>query len=198
MRHHSLGHESGHGGSDLGFSMVVTALSLGATAILTVILLSTMFKSSASSTTSVTNAPGVEEATALQAQEALSSGLSTVEAAAASAGGYGSLSPSTLSASGASASLVAGPSSNATTISIAVSTGGGAGVGAGAAGAVTLAARASDNVCWLIWKSAGGQAWYGAQTDLRSCTAPALSSPPSPGPVSSSSIGWQLGSFPPA
>ena len=66
MRHGSFGHESGDRGGDLGLSMVVTALSLGATAILTVILLSTMFKSSGSSTTSVTNAPGVEEATALQ------------------------------------------------------------------------------------------------------------------------------------
>jgi hypothetical protein len=197
MRHGSFGHESGDRGGDLGLSMVVTALSLGATAILTVILLSTMFKSSGSSTTSVTNAPGVEEATALQAQEALSSGLSTVEAAA-SAGGYGSLNPSALSASGASASFVTGPSSNATTISMAVSTGGGAGFGGAEAGAVTLAARASDNVCWLIWKSAGGEAWYGAQTGLTSCTAPALTVPPSPGPVSSTSIGWQQGSFPPA
>jgi hypothetical protein len=196
MHHGSLGHQQDHRGNDLGFSMVVTALSLGATAILTVILLTTMFKSGASSNTSVSNAPGVAEATSLQAQQTLSSGLSTVEAAAASAGGYGSLAPSTLSASGASVSFVAGPSSSATTISIAVSGTGGAQIGAGESGSVTLAARASDSVCWLIWKSAEGQAWYGAQTGLSSCTAPTLTSPPSPSPVSSSSIGWQEGSFP--
>jgi hypothetical protein len=101
-----------------------------------------------------------------------------------------------LSASGASVSFVAGPSSNATTISVAVSGAGGAEVGAGESGAVTLAARASDSVCWLIWKSSDGQAWYGAQTGLSRCTAPTLTSPPSPGPISSSAIGWQQGSFP--
>lgn len=196
MHHGSLGHESDHRGGDLGFSMVVTALSLGATAVLTVILLSTMFKSGASSNASVSNVPGVEEASPLQAQQTLSSGLSSVEAAAAGAGGYGSLTPSTLSASGASVSFVAGPSSNATTISIAISETGGEGIGAGETGAATLAARASDNVCWLIWKSAGGPVWYGAQTALSSCSAPVLTSPPSPSPVSPSSIGWQQGSFP--
>ena len=157
MGHGSLGHQPDHCGNDLGFSMVATALGLGATAILTVILLTTMFKSGTSSNASVSNAPGVAEATSLQARQTLSSGLSTVEAAAASAGGYGSLTPSTLSASGASASFVAGPSSNATTISIAVSEAGGAAIGGGESGSVTLAARASDSVCWLIWKSAEGR-----------------------------------------
>ena len=68
MGHGSLGHQPDHCGNDLGFSMVVTALSLGATAILTVILLTTMFKSGTSSNASVSNAPGVAEATSLQAQ----------------------------------------------------------------------------------------------------------------------------------
>lgn len=198
VRHGSIGHQRDHRADDLGFSMIVTALSLGATAILTAILLTTMFKSSASSNASVSNAPGVAEATALQAQQTLTSGLSTVEAAAAGAGGYGSLSPSTLSASGASVSFVSGPSANATTISIGVSGAGSSTFGAGESGSVTMATRASDNVCWLIWKSADGQAWYGAQTGLSSCTAPTLTSPPSPSAVSSSSIGWQEGTFPQA
>jgi hypothetical protein len=72
---------------------------------------------------------------------------------------------------------------------------GGAG---GASGTVTLAARSSDGVCWLVWRGQGSGSWYGAQTGLASCTAPALSSAPSPGPVSSSGIGWQEGSFPAA
>ena len=45
MHHGSLEYQRDHRGNDLGFSMVVTALSLGATAILTVILLTTMFLS---------------------------------------------------------------------------------------------------------------------------------------------------------
>jgi hypothetical protein len=116
---------------------------------------------------------------------------------------------------------VTGASSNADTISVAVgggdgsgtggatggigaaigaATGAGAGTGAGAAtgqsGEVTLADRSSNGTCWLVWKSGAGPAWYGAQTNLPSCTAPALTSTPTASPVSSSSIGWQEGSFP--
>jgi hypothetical protein len=106
---------------------------------------------------------------------------------------------------------VTGASSNADTISVAVgggdgggtggATGGiGAATGAGAAtgqsGEVTLADRSSNGTCWLVWKSGAGPAWYGAQTNLPSCTAPVLSSTPTASPVSSSSIGWQEGSFP--
>ena len=74
----------------------------------------------------------------------------------------------------------------------------GAGLGGSGSGTVTLAARSSDGVCWLVWKGQGSGSWYGAQTGLASCTAPALSSAPTPGPVSSSGIGWQQGSFPAA
>jgi hypothetical protein len=49
-----------------------------------------------------------------------------------------------------------------------------------------------------VWKGQGSASWYGAQTDQPTCTAPALASTPSPGPVSSSGIGWQTGSFPAA
>ena len=75
--------------------------------------------------------------------------------------------------------------------------GAGAGGGAGAnSGTVTLAARSSNGTCWLVWRGVGSAIWYGAQTDQPSCTAPGLVSTPSAGPVTSSSIGWQPGSFP--
>ena len=77
--------------------------------------------------------------------------------------------------------------------------GGGSGssgqAGSGDGGAITLADRSTDGTCWLIWRSAGGT-WYGAQTKQASCTAPPLASVPSPGVVTSATIGWQQGSFP--
>ncbi|MGH9078579.1 MAG: hypothetical protein ACRDYE_00595 [Acidimicrobiales bacterium] len=75
-------------------------------------------------------------------------------------------------------------------------TGGTGNSSTGDMGSVTLTDRSSDDICWLIWKSGGSAAWYGAQTGLASCTAPSLSAPPTPGPVSSNAIGWQQGSFP--
>jgi hypothetical protein len=73
---------------------------------------------------------------------------------------------------------------------------GSAGPGTGGTGGVTLADRSSGGICWLVWKSSNTATWFGAQTGQSQCTAPALSSAPSTGSVSSSSIGWQEGSFP--
>jgi hypothetical protein len=190
---------------DAGWTMVATALSMGITAILVALLVATAFKSSTTSNTSISNAPGVAQATALQAQETLSTALTSVDAAAAG-GGYGSLNVSTLSASDPSISFVSGPSTGPTTVSVAVAAGpggdvggiggvGGVGDAGGGSGSVTLADRSTSGTCWLVWKSAG-VAWYGAQTNLSSCTAPSLASTPSPGPVSSTTIGWQQGTFP--
>ena len=167
--------------------MVVIVISLAITAILVALLLGTTLKSGSNSSTNVTNAPGVAQAAAIQAQQNLSSALTAADTAA-STGGYGSLTASALSASDPSISFVTGPSSDPATVSVAVTGGGG--------GSVTLADRSTDGTCWLVWKSAASATWFGAQTDLLSCTAPALDSAPSPGAVSSTSIGWQQGSFP--
>ena len=211
--------------------MIVTMLSLVAVALLTLLLMSTTLNSSSTSATSVSNAPGVGLADNLLAQQSLSTALTAVDAAAASAGGYGSLNIATLSASDPSVSYVAGPTTSASAVSIAVTGGGGgssggsvsssgdgsvnaaissaeaaggagsgvgsgAGTGGGASGSVTLTARSSNGTCWLLWRGGGSATWFGAQTGQSSCTAPSLSSAPEPGPVSSSSIGWQQGSFP--
>ena len=196
--------------------MIATVLSLLAAALLSLLLLSTTLHSSATSGTSIANAPGVGMADDLVAQQqALSSALSSVGAAASSAGGYGALDIASLSASDPSISFVAGPTSSPSTISVALSGAGGGASGGGAGGAVvggadaagangvgadsgsvTLASHSTSGTCWLAWKSAGSTTWYGAQTHLSACTAPALASAPTPGPVTSSSIGWQQGSFP--
>jgi hypothetical protein len=177
--------------------MIATVLGLLATAVLTAILLGTTLGSngstgSPSSGSGISNAPGVDEATSIQAQQTLSIGLTQVMTSAASAGGYGSLQPSTLSASEPSITFVTGPSTNATTISMAVV----AGDGTAGGGSVTLAVRSTGGTCWLAWKSSGSGTWYGAQTGQPGCTAPALASVPTAGPVSASSIGWQEGSYP--
>jgi hypothetical protein len=175
--------------------MIATMLSLVATALLVGILLSATLHSGNSSNASISNAPGVAEADGLQAQEALSTGLSAASTAAAGAGGYGTITPGELSGSEPSATFVSGPSSNPSTISIAVSPGLQMGVTGGPSGSITLADRSADGTCWLVWRSAEAT-WYGAQTDLSSCTAPAMATAPSPGSVSSSSIGWAQGTFP--
>jgi hypothetical protein len=207
--------------------MIATVLSLLAAALLTLLLLSTTLHSGSTSDTSISNAPGVGLADDLVAQQALSSALTSIGAAASSAGGYGALDISALSASDPSISFVAGPTSGPSTISVALTDtsdgassgagvpnggtyglGGAAGAATGAAGAtgangggtdsgtVTLASRSTSGTCWLAWKAAGSATWYGAQTHLPSCSAPALASAPTPGPLTSTSIGWQQGSYP--
>jgi hypothetical protein len=180
-----------------GFSMIATVLSLLATALLVAILLSTTLHSGSNSNASISNAPGVAEADGLQAQQALSTGLSAASTAAAGAGGYGAVTTSELSGSEPSVAFVSGPSSNSSTISVAVSPGQIQGVTGGPSGSITMADRSTDGTCWLVWKSTEAT-WYGAQTGLSSCSAPAIAAAPPPGSVSSSSIGWTQGTFPSA
>ena len=194
--------------------MVSVALSLVGVAVLSLLLLSTTLHSGSTSDTSVSNAPGVGLADNLAAQQSLSTSLSSVDAAASGAGGYGSIDVGALSAANPSITYVAGPTTDASTVSVAVRSGGGGQVGttvpqggavgaaisgadaaggsvadsggATAGGSVTLAARSSNGTCWLVWQGNGSATWYGAQTGLASCTAPALASAPTPGLVSSS------------
>jgi hypothetical protein len=74
--------------------------------------------------------------------------------------------------------------------------GGGGSGGSGGSGSITLAIRSTSGNCWLIWKGAGGGTWFGEQTDLPSCTAPALGAAPTASTVSSTAIGWRYGAFP--
>ncbi len=205
--------------------MIATMLSLVAVALLALALMSTQLHSSSTSNTSVSNAPGVGAADNLVAQQSLSTALAAVAASASAAGGYGSLDIATLAASDPSVTYISGSSTRAQTVSVSVTVGTGGGSsaagpsdsgaigsaisGAEAAGSagvsgttgggtVTLAAHSSNGTCWLVWKGDGSATWYGAQTGLASCTAPTLGAAPSPGPVSSSAIGWQQGGFPTA
>jgi len=201
--------------------MVLTALSLLVTAVLTVLLLSTFLSGSGNDAQdNINNAPGIGLARNLQAQQALQGALSSETSAAAAGGGFASVTAATLQADNSSLTFVeGGPTTNWTTVSVATSTVTPAGApsdsdgfsgvdpdsGAdatpggqsGGSGSITLAAMASGT-CWLIWSSGSGQTLYGAQTGLTSCTAPVFNSAPQPGPVSSGAIGWQRESFPSA
>jgi hypothetical protein len=172
---------------DDGFSTVVIVISLLVTAVLSALVLGATLNSNsgANSSTSVTNAPGVALATDVQAKQTLSQALSAATSAASAQGGYGSLDASALSAAEPSITFVDGPSSSPTTVSV-----------AGGSGGLALATRSTSGTCWLVFSDGSGTTWYGAQTGLSSCAAPSLSGAPTPGPVSSSSIGWQQGSFP--
>jgi hypothetical protein len=193
---------------DDGLSMVVTAVGLVVVAVLVLLAARATLGSNGSSTGSAAN-PGVALADHLQAQQTLSTALAAASNMGAGSGtagagiggidgggGGGSTGGSSatdvpqLSAADPSITFVAGPTTGATTVSVAADP--------SAPGEVTLATRSADGVCWLVWHSPGSVTWYGAQSHLASCAAPVLSSPPSPGPVSPTAIGWQTGSFPPA
>lgn len=213
----------GRRAGDEGLSMVVTAASLLVTAVLVLLALeATLGSSGGSGAGSVSGNPAVASADHVQAQQALSTALTDVSsatvsgasglagaadsaAAAATAeaegGGSGSSSDAgsgqgsgvdiaQLHAADPSLTFVNGPTTVPSTVSVSS--------GTGPAGSVTLATRSSDGVCWVVWHAPTAQTWYGAQTGLASCTAPALAAAPSPGPVTSGAIGWQTGGFPAA
>jgi hypothetical protein len=180
---------------DTGFTMVTTALSLVASALLVALLLGSTLHSGTTSSTQLSGAPGVGQADGLQAQQSLSAALTAADTSALQSGSYATLSAAGLSASEPSVTFVTGPSSNATTVSVAVGPGLPEASG-GPAGSVTLASRAADGTCWLVWKGGGAGTWYGAQTGFSSCTAPVLTAAPSSRAVSSASVGWQQGGFP--
>jgi len=176
-----------------GFSMIVTMLSLVAVALLTALLLGSTFGSgsnpSGSTASGAAGNPEIAMADSVEAQQSLSTGLHAAQDASAAAGGFSSVDAATLSAGEPSVTFVSGPSTGPNTVSVAT------GSTSDGTGSVTLADRSSDGTCWVVWTSSSAT-WYGAQTGQSSCTAPAFSGTPSPGPVSASAIGWQEGSFP--
>jgi hypothetical protein len=120
--------------------MIATVISLVATALLALLLISTTLHSGSTADTSISKAPGVAEADHVAAQQSLSTALTAAGTAAASAGGYGSLDLSALAASDPSVSFVSGPTTDASTVSMALEGGGGSQGTAGAAGGAVGAA----------------------------------------------------------
>jgi hypothetical protein len=186
---------------DTGFSIVVVAISMVVVAALVLLAAKETLGPTGSSNDSVSGNPEVALAESVQAQQSLSTALVAASGLGAG-GGDGSIAGlgapgagaaadiARLSAAEPSLTFVSGPTTSATTVSVAEDP--------STPSAVTLATRSAGGLCWLVWHAPGTATWYGAQTHLASCSAPALGSPPSPGPVSSTAIGWQTGSFPSA
>jgi hypothetical protein len=175
---------------DAGLSMIATALSLVAVALLVLVgVKATLGSSSASSTGSSVHQP-VSAADDAQAQQNLETALTTAATASAGTGSYVGLDASTLQAAQPSISFVDGASTGPGTVSVASTSDG--------SGSVTLAARGADGTCWFAWRSPQAGTLYGAQTGGGACAAQPIEPTPNPGTVSSTSIGWQAGSFPAA
>ncbi len=215
-RHRRPGTDSGMS----GFGFVMVAVSMLITAALVVLLLKS-FAGDGSSSDNPNDSPGIQLADDLQAKQTLSSSLTSAQSQAAQAGGYGAVTAAALGADNPGITYTSGASSSPTAVSVAsdstatsgvtgtTSPGGalnpdgsdatpGGGGSGGSGGSVTLASWSTSRTCWLIWQPTGGQPWYGAQTNLPNCTAPAFSAAPTPGMPTSTSIGWQQGSFPAA
>jgi hypothetical protein len=168
---------------DHGLSLLVTAVGLLISALLVLLVLKpTVGSGSGSGSTNSTPHP-VAVADAALAQQNLSGAFATLQQV--DAGGQGSVEAPTLQAADPSLDFTTGPSSAPATLSVTPSADG---------TSVALADRSSDGTCWVVWWSSSTGAWYGAQTAQPSCTAPSASG----GPVTSSGIGWQQGSFPTA
>ena len=177
-----------HQHDDTGLSMVVTLASMVIVALLVLIGLKATFGSGTTAGSSI-HQP-VSAADDAQAQQSLSTALTTAGAAAAGTGSYVGLAASALQTAEPSLTFVDGASSGPGTVSVASTSDG--------SGSITLAARATGGTCWVVWRSPQAGTWYGAQTGGGSCAAQPVEPTPNPGTVSATSIGWQQGSFPTA
>lgn len=175
---------------DAGLSMVVTAGSLLVVALLVLFSAKAVLGSSNASSTGSSVAAPLAAADATEAQQALSTGLTAAMTAAGTTGTFVGLDASSLGASEPSISFVDGPSTGPNSVSVASTSEG--------VGSVTLAARSTDGTCWFAWRSPQAGTWYGAQTKTTTCAAQPVEPTPNPAPVSSSSVGWQQGTFPQA
>ena len=173
---------------DAGLSMVVTLAGLVIVALLVLVGLKSTFGSGTSSGSSV-HQP-VSAADDAQAQQSLATALTTAATLTAASGSYVGLDASALQAAEPTVTFVDGPSTGPDTVSVASTSDG--------SGSITLAARASGGTCWFAWRSSQTGTWYGAQTGGGACAAQPIEPTPNPGAVSTTSIGWQQGSFPTA
>lgn len=177
-----------HRRDDAGLSMVVTLAGLVIVALLVLVGLKSTL-GSGSTTGSSAHQP-VAAADDAQAQQSLSTALTTAATLTAASGTYVGLDASALQAAEPTITFVDGASTGPGTVSVAAMSDG--------SGSVTLAARDTGGTCWFAWRSAQAGTWYGAQTGGGTCAAEPIGAAPDPGAVSTTSIGWQQASFPTA
>jgi hypothetical protein len=190
MRAPRGGDEAGQGGLVM-LALVLVIIGVGMTIQLSVDLTSSPSDSAA---TGADGSPLVAPAADLQAKQTLSSAMTAVQAALA---GGNQVAAIDLDARVPGVAFSGEPSTGPTAVSLAVAAGLPSTSGTGLTEDVTLAVRSDSGTCWYIWLG-GAVPWFGARTDQHECTAPAMTLPPTAGAVSSSTIGWSPGSYPPA
>jgi hypothetical protein len=196
-------------------SMVAMVIALAVVLVLSAILIGISVTGNDTGGTGTSGAPGVGTADNLVAQTTLSTIEPAIEIAAES-GGYGSLTPAMLESNAPGATYTAGPSTSSHIVSVATSGGspgqstgitlpgggnvpslGGDGSGGSTASpaTATFAVYSNSGNCYFQWYGPGGPV-DGVETGQHSCQATAFTSVPPASAPSSTTIGWQAGSFP--
>ena len=178
--------------AEAGLGLATISVSLLIVAVLSVVAMKTFAGSTSTAGASGQSfGPDVSQAYAVQAQTDLSNAMQQIQDVAVSDGGFSGLDLSQFG-------VRAGPSASAGQVSGAVaSDASGLGGGGDGGGSVTLATRASPDVCWYVWFS-NSATWYGVEPGASSCAAQPMDEPPTASAPSSGTIGWQDGSFPSA
>jgi len=165
-----------------GFGLLSTVVSLLIVALLSLGALKTFAggASTGSGSGSAALSPTVAKAYDIQAQSALSNAMQNLRDNAVANGGLSGLDLESFG-------VTTGPSRSSSVVSGADSSVG--------SGRVTLAVESKSQTCWFAWFSTS-DTWFGVEPDASACVAQPLSGPPTPGPGSSGTVGWQEGSFP--
>jgi hypothetical protein len=163
-------------------TMISIVLSLLIVALLTATVIGFTLGGNSSS---INNGPGVGLANDVAAQSSLTS-VQTAASVAGAAGGYGSITASTLGSSLTSVHATAGPSTSPDVVSIANS-----------GQSVTAAVYSKSDTCWYLWLGQGGPV-FGELTHQKECQAQAIPTPPVATTPSSTQIGWQASAYPAA
>lgn len=197
-----------------GFGLIGLVLALAVVAVGGGVGATMFFGGSGSSNTDLGSGSGspANRAYDVVAETTLETAESAVQTVATTSG-FGGMTAQTLSFDEPSIHFVSGDTTSDTTVSVADSGGssaitpgtsiqsivGAVGGGGSQGGGVTLATYSNSisgpGSCLYVWMTTGAT-WFGSESDQTSCTATALATAPTAGPVSSSAIGWSSTSFP--
>lgn len=170
-----------------GMSGLVILVGLVVVAVLVLISAKALLANSSTGPSSSTG-QAIVQADSIQAQQALSTALSTVQNQVTAGGGSSGDLVGALQAAEPSITFSEAPSTKASVVAVTA--------GPQVSGSVGLAARSSDGTCWFIWWAPTATAWFGQQSGQASCPAPVLAAAPTPQPVGGTGVTWRSGGFP--
>jgi hypothetical protein len=192
-----------------GFGMIGLVLSLAVVAIGGAIGGTALLGGSGSSDNALGTGAGspANKAYDIAAESTLETAESAVQTVATTSG-YSTINAQSLAFDEPSVQFTSGASKSDTSVSVAASSSqtGSPGqapslgaTGAATGGSVTLAAYSNSTSgagsCLFVWMTSGAT-WFGAEADQTSCTAVTLTSAPTAGAPSSTTIGWAESTFP--